>query len=395
LGLPLLVFYGLGVTVGAGIFALVGEIAGMAGDLAPLAFVLASVLAAASAGSYAMLSVRFPRAAGAAVYATAGFGSSIGRWTGLGVAATGIISSAVIALAFGSYVSTLVGFPEWLIALSLVVIAALVASIGIRESVLVAAGVTILEVGTLIVILLAGGPELGNSEMWTRVVSVPGDWAALGIVLSAAVVAFYAFIGFEDIVNLAEETVRPERVLGPAIFITLGLTTLLYVGVSVLSVAVSDRVSLAESDAPMGDLFAALTGGSPTVIAAIASIALVNGVLIQFLMASRVLYGMARDGALPAKWLGRLHPTRQTPINATLLIATIVGVLIVALPIVSLAELTSYVTLSVFIVVNLSLFRVMLRSDERGSGWRGAWGLTAAMLSGGVLVGDLISRISS
>lgn len=386
LGLPLLVLYGLGVTVGAGIFALIGDILGIAGDFTALAFAVASILAGASAGSYALLSPRFPRAAGEAVYAREGFGPLAGQMVGYGVAATAVLSSAVISLAFASYLSTIVPLPSWLLALLLVGTIAIIASMGVRSSVTVAAVVTVLEVGTLATIIVVGIPELGDAELWQRVTTLPADWANISVVFAAATVAFFAFIGFEDIVNMAEETVRPTAVLAPAIIITLVLTTLFYVVLATLAVAVGDRVPLDQSDAPVADLFADLTGGSPTPVAAIAAVAMINGVLIQFVMASRVLFGMARDGLIKAPWLARLHPTRQSPVRATLLVAAVVAGLTLVVPIVELAEFTSFVTLLVFSVVNLSLFQIMRRRTERFRRVMAAWGLGAAVLSIGLLI---------
>lgn len=391
LGLPLLVFYGMGVTIGAGIFALIGQILGVAGDLSPLVFLVAAVLAGASAGSYAFLSGRFPKAAGAAVYAKAGFGPGLARVTGIGVAVTGVVSAAVISLAFGSYLGTLIPVPSWVLAVGLLVLLTGVASLGVRESIFLAAGVTVVEVGTLIVIIGAGLPELADAALWSRIAEFP-TIASLGIVLAATTVAFYAFIGFEDIVNMAEETRRPERVMAWAIIITLALTTVVYLAIASIAVAVGDRAPIATSDAPMADLFAALTGGSPAPVAVIAAIAMINGVLIQILMASRVLYGMAREGLLRPAWLGSIQPRRRTPVNATFVVSGAIVVLVLVLPMVRLAEVTSYVTLAVFTVVNLSLWRLSRRSTERGSRFRAIWGLAAASLTLGVLVADILRR---
>jgi len=391
LGLPLLVFYGMGVTIGAGIFALIGQILGIAGDLSPLVFLVAAVLAGASAGSYAFLSGRFPKAAGAAVYARAGFGPGVARITGIGVAITGVVSAAVISLAFGSYLGTLIPVPSWALAVGLLALLTLVASLGVRESIILAAVITLVEVGTLVVIIGAGLPELADAALWSRIAAFPTA-ASLGIVLAATTIAFYAFIGFEDIVNMAEETRRPERVMAWAVIITLGLTTVVYLAIASIAVAVGDRAPIATSDAPMADLFAALTGGSPGPIAAIAAVAMINGVLIQIVMASRVLYGMAREGLLRPAWLGRIAPRRQTPVNATFVVAGTIAVLVLVLPMVRLAEVTSYVTLAVFTVVNLSLWRLSRRSAERGSRFRAIWGLSAAALTIGMLVADIVRR---
>jgi len=391
LGLPLLVFYGMGVTIGAGIFALIGQILDIAGDFSPLVFLVAAVLAGASAGSYAFLSGRFPKAAGAAVYARAGFGPGLARITGIGVAITGVVSAAVISLAFGSYLGTLVPVPSWILAVGLLAVLTAVASLGVRESIILAAVITLVEVGTLVVIIGAGLPELADASLWGRIATFPSA-ASFGIVLAATTVAFYAFIGFEDIVNMAEETRRPERVMAWAVIITLALTTIVYIAVASIAVAVGDRIPIATSDAPMADLFAALTGGSPAPIAAIAAVAMINGVLIQILMASRVLYGMAREGLLSPSWLGRIAPRRQTPVNATFVVAGAIATLVLLLPMVRLAEVTSYVTLAVFTVVNLSLWRLSRRSVERGSRLRAVWGLSAAALTVGMLLADIVRR---
>ncbi|MCW5697443.1 MAG: amino acid permease [Bauldia sp.] len=395
LGLPLLVFYGLGVTVGAGIFALVGEIYAEAGALSPIAFLVAALLAGTTAASYAVLSRRFPRAAGAALYAQEGFGTTVARITGVGVAITGIVSSAVIALAFSSYLATLIPVPNWVLALGLVAMVTAIAVLGVRESVLVAAGVTLLEVGTLVVVLVTGAPELGDAAVWREVVALPSDWAGFGILLGAATIAFYAFIGFEDIVNMAEETKRPERVLPPAILITLVLTTIIYVLVAVLGVAVGERIDLGGSDAPIADIFAETTGLSPAPVAAIAAVAMINGVLIQFVMVSRLLYGMSRDRMIRAPWLATLLPVRRTPAVATGLVAVIVATLILVLPLVDLAEITSYVTLAVFTIVNLSLFRIASRPGPAHHRLAAASGLVAALLSAALLVAGLVQRFAA
>jgi amino acid transporter len=392
LGLPLLVFYGVGVTVGAGIFALVGEILAMAGEGAPLAFMLAAVLASLSAGSYAMLSHRFPRAAGAALYVGEAFGPSLARIAGLGVAVTAIFSSAVISLAFANYVASILPFPTPILAIGLIAILAGITCLGVRESIWTAAAVTLLEVGTLVLIIALGIPELGQASLWGSVLTPPGDWPSLGIVAAAAAVAFFAFIGFEDIVNMAEETVRPERVLAPAIVVTLAITTVIYVLVTVVAVAVADRAEISASNAPMADLFTALTGWPGAPIAAIAAIAMINGVLVQIVMASRLLYGMARERLIPA-WFGEVSAARQTPVRAAIVVAAVIAGLTLVAPLLSLARITSYITLAVFTLVSFSLFWIALRGTDRLRIPMAAWGLVAGLMTGGLLVFDVVRQI--
>lgn len=390
-GLPLLVFYGLGVTVGAGIFALIGEILGIAGNAAPLAFLLAGLIAAVTARTYAILAPRFPRAGGAAVYASEGLGAMAGRVVGIGVVVTGIISSTVIALAFAGYAGTLVPLPAPLLAVGLVAVLAGVAAWGIRESLWFAATITVLEVGTLAVIAVMGLPSITEASLVADLTAFPSDRAGIGLLLAATAIAFFAFIGFEDIVNLAEETKRPERTLGPAIAITLGLSTLLYVVIAAIAAAVPDRAAISDSDAPLADLFAIVTALPAAPVSVIAAISMVNGILVQLVMASRVLYGMAGDGLLPA-WIGKVSPTRRTPVRATFLVAAIIAALMFAAPMVELAQATGYITLAVFAAVNVALVLLARRADWRGRRRLAWWGVLGAVLCLG-LVGYETARV--
>lgn len=393
LGLPLLVFYGLGVTVGAGIFALIGEILGIAGDHAPLAFIVAGIIAAATARAFALLSRRFPRAAGEALYATEGFGRIAGSLAGFGVAATGIVSSAVVGLTFARYVSTLVAVQTEFLLIGLIASIAIIAWVGVRASVIIAAAITVLEVGTLLVVAVAGTPSLFNEEVWVRILALPTTSMQFELTLAAAAVAFFAFIGFEDIVNMAEETKRPEKTLGPAIAITLFGSILLYVIIAAIAVAAPDREAITGSPAPLADLFAGLTGYSPAPIAMMAAIAMVNGILVQVVMVSRVVYGMAREGLLPA-WLGAVEKRRRTPLRATLIVTLIVTGLALTTPLLNLAQATGYITLAVFTLINLSLYRIASRSDWTGPRRDRYWGILGAALAGGLLIFEFIRLLT-
>ncbi|MCC6982474.1 MAG: APC family permease, partial [Bauldia sp.] len=308
------------------------------------------------------------------------------------VAATGIFSSATISLAFASYLGSLVPLPAPLLAMALIAALAFVTCLGVRESVWTAAAVTLLEVGTLVLIIALGAPDLADGALWSSVLAPPTDAATLGIVAAAAAVAFFAFIGFEDIVNMAEETVRPERVLAPAIIATLAITTVIYALVTVVAVAASGRADIASSEAPMADLFAALSGWPGAPIAAIAAIAMINGVLVQMVMASRLLYGMARERLVPA-WFGEVHPTRQTPVRAAIVVALAIAALSLVAPLLGLARTTSYITLAVFTLVNLSLAWIAFRGTEKRRVAMIAWGVVAGLLTGGLLIFDLTRQI--
>lgn len=380
LSLPLLVFYGVGVTVGAGIFALIGEILLVAGDAAPMAFLLAGVIAGATALSYALLVRVLPKAGGDAVFVARGLGPAFGRLAGLGVVAIGIISSAVIALAFAGYAGTLIALPQPVLVTLIVTALAAIACWGVRESVLFAAGVTILEVGTLLVIIAAGLPLLANLPPPAELAGLGHGWAGLAPVVTGAMIAFFAFVGFEDIENMVEETVDPTRAAPRAILWTLAITLVLYGLLALVAVAAPQRGIIAASPAPLAVLFEQTTGVGRAPVAAMAAVAMINGVLVQILMSARTLFGMAHEGLLPA-WFGKVDAWRRTPVRATLFVAALILVLALAFPLVTLAEATSFVVLGVFTLVNLSLFVLGGRTEYPSlRPWRW-WGIIAALLS--------------
>jgi amino acid transporter len=360
LTVPLLVFYGVGVTVGAGIFALLGEIVAIAGMQAPLSFLVAGIAVAFTAASYALLAQAFPRAGGVAIYIHEALGALPARLAGYAIVATAIISSAVITSALAGYANQLVATSPAIVMMVAIGALAMLACWGIRESVGFAALITLIECGVLVVVMVFGLPEAAtNFDAVTQVVNV--NTGTAGGILMASIIAFYAFIGFEDIVNMAEETPNPTRALPRAIAWTLAVTVFLYVGVCMIAVLATGVDFLAGSSAPMSDLFLAVTGFDDRPVALVAVLAMVNGVLVQLIMASRLLYGMASDGIAP-QWLCRLHPTRQTPVIATVLIAICIYFLAIAFPLGQLAKATSAVTLIVFAFVNISL--VVLGNDQ-------------------------------
>ncbi|OOY50125.1 hypothetical protein BOV94_08585 [Solemya velum gill symbiont] len=271
LGIPLLVFYGLGVTIGAGIFALIGEIVRLAGDHAPQAFLLAGLIAGATGWSYALLVSVYPRAAGEAVFVKIGMGAMAGRIVGLGITLTAIISSAVVSIAFGGYLGTLLPIPQTVMVLGVLLVLSIAAWMGVKQSVIFAAVITVLEVGSLIVIALSGAPLLTDAPLLLKVVTPPSDAVTWAAVFSATIIAFFAFIGFEDMVNMAEETIDPKRVMPKAIILTLLITVVLYALISTIAVALPDREALTSSSAPLAVLFEAVTGLSGKPIAVLAS----------------------------------------------------------------------------------------------------------------------------
>jgi APA family basic amino acid/polyamine antiporter len=361
LSLPVITFYGMGTIIGAGIYVLVGEIAGAAGMRAPLAFALAGVIAAFTALSYAELSSRYPVSAGEAVYLEQGFGR---RWLSMGVglllAVAGMVSSATLANGFVGYLRVFVPTPDWLAVIGLVLALGTLACWGIRESAIVATVTTLVEIGGLVLILIVAAPNLAHLPQRLPEMLPSADAAAWSGVLLGAFLAFYAFLGFEDMVNVAEEVRDPARNMPRAILIAAAVATVLYVLVATAAVLTQPPERLALSEAPLASIYVEATGRSPWVISVVGLFAVVNGALIQIIMGARILYGMAREGWLP-RALADVHPRTRTPLATTALMTAAVLVLALWFPLVTLAKATSFILLSVFALVNLALVRIKLR----------------------------------
>jgi amino acid transporter len=362
IGLPRLILYGLGVTVGAGIYVLVGETAARAGIYAPIAFLLAAFVMAFSACSFAELSSRIPKSAGEAAYVDAAFGWSwLTLITGLSIVLSGSVAAAAISVGSAGYVAQLINIPIPAIAIIIVILMGSIASWGIQESVTFASALTLIEVMGLVIIIIAGfknNPEI----LSTLPSSVPAltDGLALKAILSASLIAFFAFIGFDDVVNIVEETINPQKIMPIAIGVTLFIVTVLYVLISVVALDALPLSELVTSKAPVGLLFERLTGMSPLTITLIAIFATLNGVVIQLIMASRVLYGLSRKGQLP-RMFATLNAKTQTPVFSTVILSVFVIFLVAFVPLGQLAEWTSQINLSVFCLINIALIWMKLQ----------------------------------
>ena len=362
IGLPLLTLYGLGTILGAGIYVLIGEVVALAGTAAPSAFVLAALLAGVTAFSFAELGSRIPRSSGEAAYVAAAFGRpQLAAAVGWAVVAVGTVSAATLIRGFVGYLAVFFDLPDSLVVIICVTGVAAIAIWGIGESVLAAAAVTVLEIGGLLFVCFVARDALGNfSEAWPTMLPGLESTRVFGVA-SGAFIAFYAFIGFEDMVNVAEEVTSPRRNLPIAIVLALCISTTLYMLVAVIATLALPLDELAGNSAPLAAVIAS-RGFAPETIAGISLFAVMNGALIQVVMASRVLYGLARDGLAPAP-LARVHPRRQTPVVSTLLCAGMLLVLSLFFALGELARVTSFIALMIFALVNAALLR--LKSDEQ------------------------------
>jgi amino acid transporter len=357
--------YGLGVTIGAGIYVLIGAAAARAGMQAPLAFIAAAALMALSAASFAELACRFPVAAGEAAYARAAFQSDkLATTVGLLVVAIAIVSAAAISIGSAGYLSVFLPLPHPVLVAGVVLAMGAVAVWGVRQSVSFAAIMTVIEIGGLLLLVLAG--VTSQAPMVSRlpeIVPQAASPALLAGLVSTTLLAVFAFIGFEGIANVAEEVRDPQRNLPRAIFLTLAVSTVLYICVVWIALVAVGREELAQSNAPLALVFERLTGASPQTLSLIAVVATINGIIVQIIMSSRVLYGLARQGELPAA-LAEVSDKTRTPVLATALTTGLVLALALSLPLHSLAEVTSRLTLVVFAIVNVSLVRIKRREPE-------------------------------
>jgi basic amino acid/polyamine antiporter, APA family len=392
LGLVLLVLYGTGITVGAGIYVLIGAVAGHAGVYAPWSFLLAAVVMALTVASYAELSTRYPVSAGEAAYVRAAFQSrALSTAIGLLTVMTGVVSSATVTLGSAGYIQQFVDLPQGLIAVLIVAALAAVAAWGILESVVLAGIFTVIEVGGLVTVIIAGiHADLPLTSTIARL--PPLDVTVFSGIGFGSLLAFFAFIGFEDLANVVEEAKDPRRDIPRAMMLTLAISTILYVLVAAVAISAGPIERLVSSSAPLSLVFREVAGVSPATISAIAIVATLNTILAQMTMAARVIYGIAREGELPAIF-ARVHAGTGTPLIATICIAASVVPLALFFPLTRLAEGTSLATLALFALVNLALLRLRyrgVRSDVphvRVPIWLPAAGFLTCVAMAGALFG--------
>ena len=367
IGLPLLLLYGLGNIIGAGIYVLIGKVSGEAAMYAPVAFLVASVVAGFSAFSYSEMSARYPLSAGEAVYIEEGFHlKNLSRLTGLLIAMAGMVSAATISRGFYGYFYAFFQAPEILVITAVILFLGLLTIWGISQSVGAAAFLTVIEIAGLLLIIWAGKEVLSTAPAHVEELLPPLQSSVWTGIIFGGFLAFFAFIGFEDMVNIAEEVKNPQRTLPAAILLALLIATLIYASVSLIAVLALDPATLSESKAPLADLLSATSDIDPRIISSIGMFAIVNGALIQIIMASRIFYGMAKKGWI---WSGlaKVSKKTRTPVVATWLVIVIVLNLSLWFPLEALAKGTSYLILIVFALVNASLISIK-RSKPQAEG---------------------------
>lgn len=370
ISLPGLVFFGVGTMVGGGFYALMGKVAGEAGMQAPFAIALAGVFATVSGLSFAELVSRYPVSAGEARYVSEGFQKpSLSAVVGGLVILTGIVSAAALSDATVGFLRDFINVPTILATCFVVLLIGAIAGWGVGQSVGAVAVITIIEVGALILAVFLADWEVARARFeWSALLpSAPASW--LGV-FSAMFLAFYAFVGFEDMVNMAEEVKNPRTTVPIAILVSIGVTTAIYTIVSLVAICSVPTEQLANSNTPLAEMVQGSGWFSQTGIGIVSLLTGVNGALVQVVMASRVGYGLAQRGQAP-HWLAKIHPKTQTPLRATGLATSLILLFAIFLPLTTLAKFTSAIIMLVFALVNLALWRIKRRDpDPHGVGPR-------------------------
>ncbi|NYF41990.1 amino acid transporter [Streptosporangium sandarakinum] len=364
IGRKVLLMFVVGDILGAGIYALVGKVAGYVGGALWLPFLVAFVLAALTATAYAELVGKYPRAAGAALYANKAFGVPFVTFmVAFAVLMSGITSASAAARAFGgNYLGEFVTLPAVVGALIFLGLVTLVNFAGISESVRVNVVLTIIEAFGLLVIVAIGIYALvsGEGEPARAVQFHPVNGAFLGV-LGGTALAFYSLLGFEDSVNLAEECRDPQRDFPRALFGGITVAALIYMAVAFTATMLVDTRTLTGSTGPLLEVVkVAGLAFPPKLFALIALLAVGNTALINMLMASRLVYGMAREGIVPGVFAA-VHHRRSTPWVAILFTLGIAVALVITGDVSGLADTTVLLLLCVFALVNVAV--LVLRKD--------------------------------
>jgi APA family basic amino acid/polyamine antiporter len=353
-----LIFYGMGVIVGAGVYVALGTVIARAGEAAPLCFLVAGVTACLTGLCYAELAGRYPEAAGAAAFAGHGFRSD------RAAVLVGAVMALTIALAAASitggavhYLAVLLPIPPLLLAPGMIIVVTAIAALGVRESVGLAAALGALEIVGLLAATVAGLWAAPDYDMTGMIPRTLDGWRG---VAAGAFIAFFAFVGFETLANMAEEVKEPTMTVPRSIIGAIGASLVLYVGVAI-AVVLADR----GGGTRLLDLF---EGRNKTAFAMVGFLSVANGVLVEIIMLARLLYGMADKGRLPAV-LAYVHPKTMTPVVATGIAGLVALAAVLTAPFERLLIVTNTLTLGVFLVVDVALCLIQWREPAKCGGF--------------------------
>jgi len=367
----LLLLFIVGDILGTGIYALTGQVAKHVGGAVWLPFLVAFVVALLTAFSYLELVTKYPRAAGAALYAHRAFGIHfITFLIAFAVMCSGITSASTASRAFAANFSDSLGLGLGALGVTMVglVFMAAIAAVnfrGVGESVKINVLLTCVELSGLLIIIVIGlwaiGAGTGDLSR-TMTFNTSADGSVIWGVIAGTTLAFFAMVGFEDSVNMAEETQDPSRIFPKVLLSGLVLTGTIYVLVSLSAIALVSPEELGQGETPLLKVVQAGAPGFPLgVFGVITMFAVANSALINMLMASRLIYGMSREHVLPAV-LGKVHATRRTPYIA-IVFTTLLSFALISFvgEVPALGGTTALLLLCVFTVVNVAV--LVLRKD--------------------------------
>lgn len=362
-----LVLYGMGDILGAGIYGLVGKAAGLMGNGIWMAFLVSMIAAGFTGLSYASLGSRYPRAGGASFVVHKAYKSGFLAYViGLAVLCSGLTSMATASRAFAGYFSGLFpAVPLTVVVIAFGVILAAIIFIGIRETLWVNNVLAVIEISGLVFIIILGAKFIGGvNYLDVTTPANPEGLMTMPLLLGGAVLTFYSFIGFEDILNVSEEVKDPAKTIPRGLLMAVGFSSLIYMLISLIAVSVIPAGELSGSNQPLVDVIAKAAPWFPTPIYSVISLlAVSNTALLNFVMGSRLLYGMSHQGLMP-KFLGKVHPKRATPDRAIAVLLAILLILALSGDISALAKATSALLLMCFSFVNLGLI-ILQRQDKR------------------------------
>lgn len=353
---------GIGNILGAGIYVLMGKAAGLAGNMVWFSFLFAGATAALSALSYMELASMYPRAGAEYEFVKRAFGERVGLFVGLLVIYFVVITSSAVALGFGRYFSTLFGSGYLTGTIGLFIFLSLIIVYGIKESARLAILISLIEVSGLLIVIYSGLPYLGTVNYL--------EFPDLSGIFEASTLVFFAFLGFEDIVRLSQETKEAEKTTPKALLIAIIFTVFLYICAAVTVVSVLDFRVLGISEAPLANVAEVSLGNDAfTLVSWIALFSTMNTVLVVMLGGSRIVYGMAYSGSLP-KSLSRVHRTYHTPWVAILGIACLSILFVPFRDITIVANIANFMIFIVFFMVNLSLIKLRYTDPERNRSFK-------------------------
>jgi APA family basic amino acid/polyamine antiporter len=366
LGLLEAVVYGVGLILGAGIYAILGEATGVTGGSIVVSFLLAAVVASMTGLSYAELSSRYPGSEGDYIYVRRAFDRPVlSDLTAVGRLLMGVISAAAVALAFSGYLSAFVDVPTVPVAVGLLVLTAVINAWGIEFSTRLNVAFTAIEVAGLLVVIWVAGGSWGNAD----VLQAPNGLAG---VVEASFLAFFAYLGFGSIVNLSEETRDATRTIPRAVLVSIAITTVLYVLVGLSAVSLVDWQVLGGSSSPLAEVARAGWGpAGATLLAVVALFSTTNTVLILQISTSRLLYGVSKSQyQVMPELFSRVHPDRGTPHYAVALVGALAVPFVFLGDIGVVAGLANLMLLVVFVLVNAALLKLRYAEPEVRGGFR-------------------------